>query len=40
MSQGGAFVEQVPLAQQVRELELMVQVSRTLTSTLDLDRLL
>ncbi len=40
MSQGGVSVEQVPLAQQVRELELMVQVSRTLTSTLDLDRLL
>jgi signal transduction histidine kinase len=40
MSQGAAFVQQVPLEQQVRELELMVQISRTLTSTLDLDRLL
>jgi signal transduction histidine kinase len=33
-------IQQTPLAQRVRELEMMVQVSRTLTSTLDLERLL
>jgi len=40
MSQADAPTEQASLRQQVRELELMVQVSRTLTSTLDLEPLL
>jgi signal transduction histidine kinase len=40
MSQSDAMIGQIPFPQRVRELELIVQVSRTLTSTLDLDRLL
>lgn len=40
MSQGDAPAEQVPVVRRLRELELMVQVSRTLTSTLDLEQLL
>jgi signal transduction histidine kinase len=40
MNQGNASVEQIPLSQQVRELQLMVEVSKNLTSILDLERLL
>jgi signal transduction histidine kinase len=40
MSQDDGTVGQIPLPQRVRELELMVQVSRILTSTLDIERLL
>ena len=40
MSQSGAPTEQVSSSQRVHELELMVRVTRRLTSTLDLDRLL
>jgi signal transduction histidine kinase len=40
MSQDDGVVRQTSLPQRVRELELMIQVSRILTSTLDLERLL
>ena len=40
MSNGDTHLEQTRLSQRVRELELMVQISRTLTSTLDVERLL
>jgi len=40
MSEGGAPAEQMPLARRVRELELMIEITRRLTSTLDLERLL
>jgi signal transduction histidine kinase len=40
MSQIEAHPEQVPLSRRVRELELMVEITRRLTSTLDQERLL
>ena len=40
MSQSGAPTKQVSSSQRVHELELMVRVTRRLTSTLDLDHLL
>ena len=40
MSQGDAHPEQVSLSRRVRELELMVEITRRLTSTLDQERLL
>ena len=40
MSESGAPAEQMPLARRVRELELMIEITRRLTSTLDLERLL
>jgi signal transduction histidine kinase len=40
MSQNSTPREQISSSRRVRELELMVRVSRTLTSTLELDRLL
>jgi signal transduction histidine kinase len=40
MSQGDAHPEQAALSRRVRELELMVEITRRLTSTLDQERLL
>lgn len=40
MDQSDTSVTQMPLSQRVHELELMIQVSRTLTSTLDIQQLL